>query len=117
MLKICVICFAVAGVWKILIYLLLYTENVETMSYMFNYCLNLNNIDLSSFNTENVKNMSYMFCNCQNLKNIDLSSFNTEKVTNKTCMFNSCFKLERVILRLEESNYSQDIGQDKIIYV
>ena len=35
---------------------------------MFNNCLNLTNIDLSSFDTKNVTNMSAMFYECSNLK-------------------------------------------------
>ena len=34
------------------------------MSYMFSYCYNLNNLDLSSFNTKNVKNKSSMLYKC-----------------------------------------------------
>ena len=35
--------------------------NVTNLSYMFNHCKNLLNLDLSTFNTFKVNNMSYMF--------------------------------------------------------
>ncbi len=44
------------------------------------YGLNLQSLDLSSFNTENVTNMSYMF-SFSKIQTLDLSSFNTENVT------------------------------------
>ena len=45
---------------------------------MFSNCLQLKNLNLSSFKTENVIDMSYMFYNCCNLTNLDLSLFDTE---------------------------------------
>ena len=47
---------------------------IKDCSYMFAYCNNLIDIDLSSFNSKNVKNIQYMFIGCNNLKNFDFSS-------------------------------------------
>jgi len=47
---------------------------IKDCSYMFAYCNNLIDIDLSSFNAKNVKNIQYMFIGCNNLKNFDFSS-------------------------------------------
>jgi surface protein len=48
---------------------------------MFNYCQNLKNVNLLSFDTRNVKDMRSMFNLSFNLKNLDLSSFDIENVT------------------------------------
>jgi surface protein len=48
---------------------------------MFNFCRNLYELDLSSFNIINVTNMSNIFLSCANLTKLDLSSFNTKDVT------------------------------------
>ena len=60
---------------------------LNNMSYMFNNCSLLEEIDLSSFNTKRVRDMSYMFNNCTLLKKINFSSFNTNEVTNMDSMF------------------------------
>ena len=68
----------------------LYTYNVTDMSYMFDYCSSLENIDLSGFYTGNVTNMTAMFENCKKLVSLDLSSFNTSKVQYMRLMFYGC---------------------------
>lgn len=66
------------------------TANVIDMSYMFSYCKNLENIDISAFITANVVNMAHMFDNCFTLTNIDVSNFNTSNVTDMSGMFIGC---------------------------
>ena len=39
------------------------------MSFMFDGCKSLSNLNLSNFNTQNVTNMSSMFHECKSLKN------------------------------------------------
>ena len=73
-------------------------ENLDTsqatdMSYMFQNCRSLTNIDLSSFDTSNVTDMVSMFAGCDNLLALDLSSFDTSNVTDMSFMFNFCQKL------------------------
>ena len=58
MLQICVIC---------LVFVNYDTKNVMNMSYMFNKCNSLTNLNLSNFNTRNVTDMSYMFSGCESL--------------------------------------------------
>ena len=41
------------------------------MSYMFSFCINLNNVDLSSFDAKNVIDMTNMFFKCENLINLE----------------------------------------------
>ena len=62
------------------------------MSYMFNDCSSLKELNLSSFNTNQVTNMSWMFSDCSSLKELNLSSFNTNRVTNMSWMFDSINK-------------------------
>ena len=50
-------------------------------SFMFQNCISLTNLDLSSFDTSNVTDMDYMFHGCSSLTNLDLSSFDTSNVT------------------------------------
>jgi len=51
---------------------------------------------LSSFDTSNVTNMSYMFEGCTGLTNLDLSSFDTSKVTNMGSMFYNMTNLKTI---------------------
>ena len=41
------------------------------MSYMFSFCFNLNNVDLSSFDIKNVIYMKNIFFKCENLINLE----------------------------------------------
>ena len=52
------------------------------MSYIFEGCNSLINLNLSSFNTQNVTEMMGMFYGCKFLINLNLSSFNTQNVLN-----------------------------------
>jgi surface protein len=51
------------------------------MSYMFNGCNSLENIDLSNFNTENITSMNSMFYGCNSIKDLNLSYFITRNST------------------------------------
>ena len=46
------------------------------MNFVFANCHKLENIKFNFENTENLKEMNYMFNGCLNLVNLDLSSFN-----------------------------------------
>ena len=72
------------------------TENVTDMSYMFDGCSSLANLDLSGFKTANVTNMERMFYYCSSLTNLDLSGFNTANVTNMERMFSNCKEIKTV---------------------
>ena len=41
------------------------------MSYMFSFCINLNNLVLSSFDTKNIIDMTNIFFKCENLINLE----------------------------------------------
>ena len=74
------------------------TKNVNNMYSMFSYCYLLKNINLDSFETKNVTDMGYMFSNCENLINLDLSIFNIQNVVDMRYMFSSCYKLKYIDL-------------------
>ena len=74
----------------------LHTDEVTSMSYMFDGCSALTELDLSTFNTANVQYMNSMFYNCQALRTLDLSSWDTGNVTNMTDMFRLCTSLETI---------------------
>ena len=70
------------------------TENVKNMSYMFNECKKLTNLDLSNFNTAKVTTMLNMFYGCTNLMAIYAGDgWTTNAVTSSTNMFYACTKL------------------------
>ena len=59
-------------------------------SYMF-FGTNVEHIDFGTgFNTANVTDMSYMFSYCQNLGNLNLSNLNLQSVTTMAGMFSRC---------------------------
>ena len=77
------------------------TENVTSMSYMFNGCLNLVELDVTHFNTAKVTNMNGMFNDCSNLTELDVTNFNTANVTNMDYMFSSCQALTTIYVSEE----------------
>ena len=68
----------------------LITDNVSSMSNMFNYCYSLKTLDVSGFNTINVTDMSGVFSSCSSLTNLDVSGFNTDNVMDMSYMFSGC---------------------------
>ena len=86
----------------------LITNNLLDIEGMFQYCSELESIDLSNLNTSNVTNMAFLFNNCNNLKEIKgLNNFITNKVTDMRSMFQSCFKIEYIDLsNFDTSNVS-----------
>lgn len=81
------------------------TSNVTNMNSMFSNCVNLNSLDLSSFDTSNVVDMQKMFCaesSTMKLTSINLSNFKTNHVTNMKDMFMGCTNL----LSLDLSNFN-----------
>ena len=85
-------------------YIIKYISNnyLTNMSFMFNKCSFLTNINLSNFNTQDVNNMGFMFCKCSSLTNINLSNVNTQNVIHMSWMFSGCSSLKQ--LNLENFN-------------
>ncbi|MDT2660215.1 BspA family leucine-rich repeat surface protein, partial [Enterococcus hulanensis] len=69
------------------------TSNVENMSSMFSGCSQLEDLNLSSWNTSQVQDMRFMFIGCSELKELDLTGWNTSKVEGMTHMFSNCSQL------------------------
>ena len=74
------------------------TSNVTDMNNMFEGCSSLETLDLSNFDTSNVVDMEFMFDNCSSIDNVNLSSFNTKNVTTMGGMFSGCSSLESIDL-------------------
>ena len=85
-------------------------NDLTNLSYMFDHCSSLKELNLSSFNTNQVTNMSYMFCDCSSLKELDLSSFNTNQVTNMSRMFCDCSSLKELDLLSFNTNKVNDMS-------
>ena len=71
------------------------TQPITNMSYIFSYCNSLLPIsDFSNWNTRNVTDMSSIFAYCNELKSLpDISNFYTKNVTNMNQMFSFCNSL------------------------
>ena len=79
-------------------------SNVTDMGYMFGYCKNLEEINLSSFDTSNVTSMQGMFKACHSIKELDLSTFNTSNVTDMSYMFEECSGLTSLDLSMFDTS-------------
>ena len=94
------------------------TENVTSMSYMFNGCLNLVELDVTHFNTAKVTNMNGMFNDCSNLTELDVTNFNTANVTDMRYMFSNCPNLTTIYVSDEfvitNKSYSLFLGCIKL---
>lgn len=66
------------------------TENLQTISFMFNGCTNLEEIDLTGLNTKNCGVWRNMFTSCTALRNLDMSSLNTYSCVDITDIFKDC---------------------------
>lgn len=88
------------------------TSNVENMNAMFLQCIKLKTIDLSNFDTSKVKNMAMMFLtNTEGYgwEKLDVSSFNTEKVEDMRGMFFGNLKLKELDLTSFRTNSLTDV--------
>ena len=71
------------------------TKKVVDMEGMFQYCTELEYLDLTNFDTSNVESMAFMFNHCEKLKEIKgLNKLITNNVTTTEGMFQSCFCIE-----------------------
>ena len=86
------------------------TSRVTNMSYMFERCSGLTELDLSGFDTSQVTSMEGMFAYCTDLKTLDLSGFDTSQVKSMYAMFAHCTTLK--ILDLSSFDINQAYIQD-----
>ncbi len=69
-------------------------SNLKSIGCMFYNCSSLTSLDLTSFRTQNITRMYGLFNGCLNLKTIYVSSFWTvENVTDSSYMFTNCNNL------------------------
>ena len=73
------------------------TSMVNDMQWMFNQCTKIKDIKgINNFNTLNVSTMRGMFYGCGKLEYLDLSNLDTSNVTDMGCMFEFCYKLKEI---------------------
>ena len=72
---------------------LIFKDQMEYCSQMFEKCENIKEIDLSEFDFSEIKNMSHMFRDCINLEKIGFGKINTSLVENMESLFFGCSKL------------------------
>ena len=73
------------------------TQYITDMSYMFNECKNLTEINFGEdWNTSSVTTVERMFSGCTDLYGLDVSKFNTHNVINMSGTFNECKILEEL---------------------
>ncbi len=84
-------------------------SNVESMEYMFEQCLLLEDLDLSRWNVSNVTNMGGMFSYCPTLKTLDVSNWDTSNVADMSSMFGFCENLTELDLSKWNTSNVEDM--------
>lgn len=88
-----------------------HTDNVTDMSYMFQCCKELKEVDVNNLNTEKVEDMNSMFNDCESLEKLDVSQLDTQNVSNMMCMFAYCTNLTSLTLgEMDTSNVTNMSG-------
>ena len=72
---------------------LVWYNNIDNSAYMFYFCPDITEIDLSNFVSSNINLMTYMFGKCSSLTSINLTNFNTSKATKINRLFEGCSSL------------------------
>ena len=91
------------------------TAKVSDMSFLFNNCTSLENLNIK-FNTDNVKRMDYMFGSCTKLVSLDIRTFNTINCNNFTNMFENDNNLELYLNPNTCSNLKDKLPEYIIIH-
>ena len=82
-----------------------FKKKITSLAFLFYKCINLNEIDLFSFNSTNASDMSYMFSGCYSLVDIiGISSINTINMKNMSYMFRECTCLQWLDLKFNTIN-------------
>ena len=69
-------------------------SNISSLYGTFNYCNNLINLNISTWNIgTNIINLSQTFSGCSNLTNLDVSNWDISNVTNISSIFAGCSNL------------------------
>lgn len=75
---------------------LLNVSNATTILALFQNCIALTSVDVSTWDVSNVEDMKGVFNKCNSLQSIDVSNWNTSSATNMRSMFSSCSSLTSV---------------------
>lgn len=95
------------------------TSNVTNMNNMFNGCLSLTTLDLSSINTSKVTTMQEMFSGCSSLTSLNLSDLNMKKLQYVAHMFYECSSLKDVFISQEVTlnRLTNNLSKGDISYI
>ena len=74
----------------------LFKKIADDLSFMFFNCINLDSIDLSSYDMTNIIDMTCMLSGCKNLKSVILTSLKTNHDIILSYMFSGCLALKTV---------------------
>lgn len=80
------------------------TSNSIGLNYLFFFCENLIDLDLSTFDTSSVQYIDYTFNHCIKLKSVNLSSWKLDKVDKKygfRGIFDGCRNLKSFYMNTE----------------
>ncbi len=72
------------------------TQLVKDMTGMFQDCVSLESLDLTSFHADEVTSMVGMFLNCSNLKSLKFGDFEAVNAKSMQNVFNHCNNLETI---------------------
>ena len=78
-------------------------KDVVSMNLMFRDCVNIERLDISSWDVSNVTSMIGMFYNCIKLNYIDIKYWDVINLTSTVIMFDGCSSLEKIDLDIWNS--------------
>ena len=84
------------------------TSNLTTMQNLFNSCIYLTSIDISSWDTSNVVSMNNMFNVCSKITSINFGNIDLSSVITMTGIFYNCKKL--TTFKMPTTIFNQDLN-------
>ena len=78
---------------------LIWDNNINSCSDMFNGCFDISEIDVSEFASNSISETQYMFKDCSSLTSINLNHFSLQRVSNMIGMFEGCSSLTSLNLK------------------
>lgn len=80
-------------------------DNGTMLAAMFNGCSKLTTLTgLDKWDLSHINNLSFLFNGCSNLINVDIANWNTHNVTDMTSLFEGCSKLEKIDVAKWDTN-------------
>ena len=88
-----------------------YINNLEDISYMFNRCKNLTEVNnLAVLNSSNMKNLCGLFNGCNSLVKISKLTFKSPLIENLGIIFQNCEKLESIETSFDNAKNIRNIS-------